>query len=330
MEGPTRLCRRRATGEHPPGDEDGAVLILALVFLVSVSLIVIGLLTWVGTSLSATTTFGQSRTLEDAATSAVNLAIQNSRFTFASQMTNASPPSACWYANNVAQQPQVLQGYSIDVWCSMVWQSSSAATRTITYSACPTGGTGSPTQTTDPATCASKPLLQAVMTYDDYAPGLIVPSPSPVPCNETGLCGQTITQDSWQWTPTVPSVTSISPTSSSINGGAAITVTGNAFVQGSTVNFVEESGNVPVSDNTVITVPSSQITWGGCSGPNGTNFRAYSHEPGGDGGDGLLRYCDNTKRNKCVHAHSGQHELQRAAIPERRCHTDGDANLGRD
>ena len=180
-EGTARLRRRRAAGENPRGNEDGAVLILALVFLVSVSLIIVGLLTWVGTSLSATTTFGQSRTLEAATTSAMDLAIQNSRFTFASQMTNASPPSACWYASGVPQQPQVLQGYSIDVWCSMDWQSSSAATRTITYSACPTAGTGSPTQTTDPATCASQPLLQAVMTYDDYAPGLIVPFPQSGP-----------------------------------------------------------------------------------------------------------------------------------------------------
>ena len=270
-EGMRRLSKRGSSGEASPGDEAGAVLILALVFLVAVSLIVVGLLTWVGTSLSATTTFGQSRSLEEAATSAVNLAIQNSRYTFASQMTNASPPSACWYSNSVAQQPPVLENYSIDVWCSMVWQPSSSDTRTITYSACPTGGTGSPTQTTDPATCASAPLLQVVITYDDYAPGLIVPSPSPVPCNKTGLCGQTITQDSWQWTPVVPSVTSISPTSSSINGGATITITGNGFVTGSTVNFVEESGNVPASDNTIITIPASQVTWGGCSGNNGTN-----------------------------------------------------------
>ena len=117
-----RLRKRRVTGENPPGDEDGAVLILALVFLVSVSLIIVGLLTWVGTSLSATTTLGESRALEAATTSAMDLAIQNSRFTFVSQMTNASPPSACWYASGVPQQPQVLQGRSIDVWCSMDWR----------------------------------------------------------------------------------------------------------------------------------------------------------------------------------------------------------------
>ena len=42
----------RGAAHNRTEDESGAVLILALVFLVSVSLIVTGLLTWVGTSLT--------------------------------------------------------------------------------------------------------------------------------------------------------------------------------------------------------------------------------------------------------------------------------------
>ena len=59
-------------------DENGAVLILAMVFLVAVSALVAGLLTFVSTSLTATGSFSNERSLENAATSAVNLAIQNS------------------------------------------------------------------------------------------------------------------------------------------------------------------------------------------------------------------------------------------------------------
>ena len=118
----------------------------------------------------------------------------------------------------------------------MVWQPYNAATRTITYSACPAS------QTSDPATCAANPLLQAVVSFDDYEPGLLVPGQSPVTCTQTGLCGQTLTQISWQWNPQVPSVSPLSPTTNTIAGNACITITGTNFVNGSNVNFVEETG----------------------------------------------------------------------------------------
>ena len=269
----SRRSERRRAGESSHGDEAGAVLILALVFLVAVSLIVVALLSWLGTSLSATTTFGNERLVENAATSAVNLAIQNTRGKFVSQMTNASPPVACWYdGSGNAQQPPPLPNDpsdQIDVWCSMVWQPFNSATRTITYSACPTA------QTSDPATCAAAPLLQAVVTFDDYEPGLIVPSPTPVPCSVTGLCGQTLTQQSWQWSPSVPSVSAISPTTNTIAGNVCLTITGSGFVPGSSVNFVEETGgsgspaNTPTSDNVVITLPPAQVPWtNNCAGGN--------------------------------------------------------------
>src|SRR5271167_2923032 len=80
--------------EDTTNDESGAVLILALVFLVAVSLIVIGLLGWVGTSLTATASFSNERSVETAATSAVNLYITQTRYAFATQLVNASPPQA--------------------------------------------------------------------------------------------------------------------------------------------------------------------------------------------------------------------------------------------
>ena len=164
-----------------------------------------------------------------------------------------STPSACWYdSSGNPQQPPVdpSSNIDIDVWCSMFWQPSSTNTRQITYSAC--------LSTVSAATCGSTPLLQAVVTFDDYTTPVVAPAPTPVPCNVTGLCGQTMTQNSWQWKPTVPQVSSISPTTSSIAGGATLTVTGTGFVPGSTVNFVQESSNVPASANVVI--PSQAAT----------------------------------------------------------------------
>lgn len=250
----TRL-RPAASLRGGHADESGSVLILALIFLVVVSVIVVSLLSWLGTSLTATANVGQQRSLEAAATNAVNLAIQNTRTTFAAQLVN-SPPSACWYnSGGTGQQPQPdpSSNIDVDVWCSMFWQPSSTNTRQIIYSAC--------LSTVSAATCASQPLLQAVVTFDDYTTPVVAPAPTPVPCNVTGLCGQSMTVNSWQWNPTVPAVSSISPTTSSIAGGTTLTVTGTGFVPGSSVNFVQESNNVPSSANVVIPAqPATCVT----------------------------------------------------------------------
>lgn len=262
-------------------DESGAIILLALVFLVAVSLIVVALLSWVGTSLKVTSTFASERTTESAATSAVNLAIQNTRFTFAPQLLNASPPQACWYdSGGNAEQPPSFNGQQFNVWCSMVWQPYSANTRTITYSACVTTSTN--------VQCAANPTLQAIVTFDDYAPGIGVPTANPVQCNLTGFCGQSLTQNSWLWNPTVPSVSSVSPTTATVSGTNAstnqpqtLTVTGSGFVQGATsVNFVQETGasgspaNVPSTANSpagvIVSIPAAQATWGSCSGSSCT------------------------------------------------------------
>jgi hypothetical protein len=269
-----RVLSPRSESTH---DEAGAVLILALVFLVAVSLIVVALLSWVGTSLKVTSSFASEQSVESAATSAMNLAIQNTRYTFATQLLNASPPQPCWYSSGgTPQQPPPLNGQQIDVWCSMVWQPFSSSTRTITYSACPSSLTNT--------LCAATPTLQAVVTFDDYAPGVGVPTTSPVQCNITGFCGQSLTQNSWVWSPTVPSVSSISPTTATVNGTNAstqqpqtVTISGSGFVQGaSSVNFVQESGasgspaNTPSTVNSpagvILTVQASQVAWGGCTG----------------------------------------------------------------
>ncbi len=253
-------------------DEAGATLVLALVFLVAVSLIVLGLLNWVGTSLTATISFSSERVQEADATSAVNLAIQESRITFASQMENAfggttasatSQPSNCWFNNGTGQQPpQIGNDTQIYVWCSMIWQPFSANTRIVTYSACP--------YTVSNVACAAAPLLQVVEVFDDYPPGVGVPLVNPVQCNFYNYCGQSMTQVSWTWRPTVPVVASVSPSTTSIAGGAPITVTGTGFLPGSSVNFTEESGGAPTSNNAVVTVPASQVSASNCTGPNST------------------------------------------------------------
>jgi hypothetical protein len=256
-------------------DEAGSILILALIFLVAVSLIVLALLSFVGNSLTASASFTSERTLETAATSAVNLAIQQSRITFAGQMENAfggqttnSQPTACWFDSSSApQQPPMIDGQQIDVWCSMIWQPYSSTTRTVTYSACPsTQANGQPETNVE---CAAAPTLQAVEVFDDYPPGVGVPLVNPVQCNFYGYCGQSMTQVSWQWHPNVPVVTSISPTSTTIAGGTPLTITGTGFVAGSSVTFTDESGGTASSQNVIVQVPASQVTASNCAAGGG-------------------------------------------------------------
>ena len=104
---------------RPQNDESGAILVLALVFLVAVSLIVTGLLTLVGTSLTDSGTFSNDRSLEYAATDAVNLAIQNTRYSFDPySLLDAASPQPCL----APAYPVSGESATVSVYCSMVWQ----------------------------------------------------------------------------------------------------------------------------------------------------------------------------------------------------------------
>ena len=115
-------------------------------------------------------------------------------------------------------------------------------TRIITYSACPSGGTG--------AACAADPLLQVVVGFDDEPPGTVAPSIHPTKCTpiaDNGSCGDSMTQLSWQWNSVVPVVSSISPLSGPVTGGTTIQINGAGFISGETVNLIQESGGAPVN-----------------------------------------------------------------------------------
>lgn len=239
-------------------DESGSILVLALVFLVAGAMVVAVLTTDLTGDLRSSQIFQAVRSEQYAARSATNLAINSIRYaydapsaptgntsTLLAQTLNASPPSYCW--GNGSKSELTTDGVSMDVWCSTVWDPTSANTRTVTFSTC-LDGVGA-------AACAATPYLQAVVSYDDYPAG--VSAPSPEPCYL--YCGTGMITDSWLWSPGVPTVTGINPASGSISGGTSVTITGTGFVTGATVNFVEESGGVPTSDNMVLSASSVAV-----------------------------------------------------------------------
>jgi hypothetical protein len=244
-----RLSPATSARERGRGDETGAILVLALIFLIVAGAIVGGLSGWVLNDLKNTAHFSTARSLQTAATAATQTAIQNIRYNplmesgSTLQTLNASPPSACWGSGATSSLTTVegTTSENMSVWCSTEWTPTSGNTRVVTLSTC--------LSTVSAAACASNPYLQAVVSFDDYPPG--VSAPTTGQC--VAYCGTGVTVNSWVWSPSIPIVSGFSSTSATsgpITGGTSVTVVGSGFVAGSTtVNFVEESGGAPLAGN---------------------------------------------------------------------------------
>lgn len=233
-------------------------MILVLVFTLVVSLTVGGLLTALRDDLSNSANFASARSLEYDASTAIDLAIQSIRYTpllNSGQTLNASPPQPCWaagpsgaYGSAYPSENTTPDGVNIAVWCSTAWFPTSASTRVVTISACQSVISNS--------ACAENPVLQSVVTFDDYPNGGSEPNDGQ--CDV--YCGTGLTVDSWLLYPTVPVVTSLSSTSGPVTGDTSITISGSGFATNSSINFVEESGNTPTANNVVVTVSASCST----------------------------------------------------------------------
>lgn len=170
-------------------DEQGSVLIVALIYLCAVGVAMLSLTGWIANDLSNTSRFSNVREEQLAATSVAELAMQNIRYTpLLASTENASPPSYCW-GSGPSSGISSIDGFSMDAWCSTVWDPTSAATRVVTISICQTTVTASG--------CATSPYLQATVTFDDYPPGGAAPVQGP--CTDWGWCGEGMTVSGWVW-----------------------------------------------------------------------------------------------------------------------------------
>jgi len=174
-------------------DEDGAVLILALAFLLTVGVIVGGLGGWITNDLDSSTQFASARSLQYSASNATELAIQSIRYEpLLATTQNANPPAPCWgtgSSSDVSVPEGPTSSEDMSVWCSTEWNPSSASTRQVTISTCLSSESA--------ATCSAKPYLQAVVVFDDYPPGLSAPNPNAC----VVYCGTGMTVSSWRWSP---------------------------------------------------------------------------------------------------------------------------------
>jgi hypothetical protein len=257
------------TSERQVGEgsrESGASLILALVFLVVVSLVVVGLDRWVGADLGNSVKFVSAQSFRSAANSTNELATQYVRYNFISDSLNASPPVPCWTGPSTPST-MTFNGETVAAWCSTLWLANlgEPSIRLVTISTC--------LSSTTAAKCAALPLAQTIITVGDFdlSSGSVSCTPLANAASNSGrTCGSTLTIDTWSFGAQPPIVSGASTVSGSCSSGTPLSISGQGFTQATGVYFLLASS---LSGDTAI--PASSYTINGdsaisaCS-PSGT------------------------------------------------------------
>ena len=290
------MIPRNAAGQNPQSlttaarrdrDESGAVLILALIFMVCIGLIVGALASWTSNDLTNALNFQKDRDAQYALSSTTQVAIQNIRYTpLFSSTLNANPPSYCWGTgpNSELTSTSNADTNTVAVWCSTVWNSSSSSTRVVTVSACLTSIASTA------AECAASPGLQTVVTFDDYSESNPAANPGQCQTPPNGTCGSGMTINSTTSNTVNPTVTGLSSTQGPLTGSGTLTVTGTGFVSNATSvnttvsfvsttaasNYVLQGTSVDVASSTSLSVTIPPATALGdyyviVSTPNGSS-----------------------------------------------------------
>jgi hypothetical protein len=213
-------------------------LILALVYIISISLIVGALADWAMNDLNNTTRFQSTSSLDYAASSATQVAIQSIRYTPLYSQTQNPLLGYCWAppSGTYVSQLNNFNGFNVTVWCSTVENLASSNTRTVSFYTCKsptTAPTNSAQALADGEACYTQPLLYAQVAFDDYLPGATTLGTT---CAGPGYCGFGATELQWSWSGSAGSVgqsvntitvNTTAPNSATV-GGATYTPTATA------------------------------------------------------------------------------------------------------
>ena len=139
--------------------ETGAVLILALIFMVVTALIVTGLTAWSGNDIRNVGNLKTGRSALYASDAATQAAIWNIRYSYPSSAT----PGFCPSSSGTNTHPLVLDNESIDVFCNFTSiNEGSTASRVVNVSAYPAAQCGA-------TSCNGIPFVQAEVTFNDFS-----------------------------------------------------------------------------------------------------------------------------------------------------------------
>ena len=163
--------RRGVDAKRHHRSERGSSLILALVYIVSVSLIVGALADWAMNDLNNTTHFQNASSLDNAVSGATEIAIQSMRY-YPQYSTTASPWVAnCWTPSGTLASDVLINNDLVGVWCDTQEHLQSPNTRVVTFYACPVTAAAVANGTDNATWCQLAPTLKAQVTFDDYPSG---------------------------------------------------------------------------------------------------------------------------------------------------------------
>lgn len=238
--------RQKTLARAPHGDDKGASLILALIFMVVVSMIVLAMAAWASTGLRSSIAFTYSQSSVATANSVADLALHESRSSFLAATLNASPGVPCW-ANGATPSVLSQNSQSMSAWCSTAWNpQSDTATRRVTIDICPLGVSA--------ATCAVTPFLLVIATFDDFPTtgGPAACSPLLTGVTDTS-CGTKMSIRSWVYGANPPSINAPVTVSTTLACGTKLAqITGTNFIVGATnVYFVTPTVTVTSPPQTI-------------------------------------------------------------------------------
>jgi hypothetical protein len=172
-------------------DECGAILILALVFMVVTALLITGLTAWVGNDINNIGTLKSARTTLYAADGAIQVATANTRYVYPATTTPGFCPNT---ASQPSTDPFTIDGQGIKVWCAQTVNPTNCpitdCTRIQVLSAYPASQCTS-------TSCLGNPYVQSEVIFDDNTSSSTT---SYDDCTATGArttCGSTMTMYSY-------------------------------------------------------------------------------------------------------------------------------------
>lgn len=260
--------RPSVTRRNAKRDEVGASLLLALIFLTVISVTVASLLGLIGGGLTDSIAFKQARTTESVTNSTAELALQNVRYNFMANTINSPNPVPCTTSTPGLQGLPAMGAY-----CRTLWNQISGS-RTVTASVCRSG--------VDPLECENRPLLQAVVYFNDNSVSSKNDcTPVTVPLTTATTCGSGLSVVSWVIDATPPTVTNVSPGSSSTitctSGASPLVITGTGFLYTNgfppRVSFNDPSGYTWGTDSSISVLSDSTIN--ACSPVNTGATKQY-------------------------------------------------------
>jgi hypothetical protein len=166
--------------EKSAGDERGAVLILALIFVVIVGTVVTGLLAWSGNNIKNAVHFKSTRSALYSAGGATQVAIWDIRY------SNAFAPGQAAAACSADTNPFTINGQPIVAWCSPlapVAGGRAVSVTAFTASQCTNGH----------APCIGTPYIAAQVTFNDFSNA----NQHACPPTTSNSCGTGMTVNSW-------------------------------------------------------------------------------------------------------------------------------------